>query len=365
MDEVVFWGVVAARLLLPLAIFRYPLPAIIACLLLDGVDQTVFQTFTDLDLSNYQSYDKALDVYYLALAYVATMRNWTNPAAVAVARFLFFYRLVGTTIFELAGGDDRWLLLVFPNTFEYFFIFYEVVRLRWDPARFSMRWWVVAAAAIWVVVKLPQEAWIHVFQLDLTDTMRDVPWFTPALVAAVLAGLAVFWFAVRPRLDPPDHPWQVAAPPLPAEVDEARERAALRVARGKVFDTWLYEKIALITLVSVIMANIMPSVTATPWQIAVSCAVVIALNSVAGLVNARRGGGFDGAFATFVALSAANIALVVVAGELMPGDERFFRSTGFFFVFLLALMVTVYDRYRPVLEVRSSAYEAGASARRD
>jgi hypothetical protein len=41
------------------------LPGIILALLLDGVDQTIFQVFTNLPLDGYQSYDKALDIYYL------------------------------------------------------------------------------------------------------------------------------------------------------------------------------------------------------------------------------------------------------------------------------------------------------------
>ena len=69
----VFLGVVAARFLLPLLILRYPLPAIIGCLLLDGVDQTIFQSF-GYDPPGYQSYDKAMDVFYLAIAYLATLR---------------------------------------------------------------------------------------------------------------------------------------------------------------------------------------------------------------------------------------------------------------------------------------------------
>ncbi len=353
LDLTVFWVVVAARLLLPLLIFKYPLPGILACLVLDGVDQTVFQTFTDRDLSNYQSYDKALDVYYLSLAYVATMRNWTSHPAFVVARFLFFYRMVGTMIFELAGGDDRWLLLVFPNTFEYFFIFYELVRLRWDPARFSLRFWVVAAAAIWIVIKLPQEAWIHVAQLDVTDTIRDVPWFLPALIVAILALAAVFWFVVRPRLDPPDHGWQLVAPALPQEIDEARERAAARVARGKVVDGWLVEKIAIVALLSVIMANIVPSVTASPMQIAVSVAVLIVVNSFIGLGSARRGGGVDSVVVTFVVAFVVNLAMVWVASRLVRTNEAFFLTAGAFFLLLLTLIVALYDRYRPVLAVRA------------
>ncbi|MGH1563264.1 hypothetical protein [Mumia sp. DW29H23] len=361
-DQVVFWGVVAARLLVPLFIFKFPLPGIVACMLLDGVDQTVFQTFTSLDLTYYQSYDKALDIYYLALAYVATMRNWTSRPAFEVARFLFFYRLVGTTIFELTGGEHRWLLLIFPNTFEYFFIFYEIVRLRWDPKRFSMRWWILAAAAIWVFIKLPQEAWIHVFKLDLTDTMRDVAWFTPAMVLAILALAAVFWFVVRPRLAPADHTWQVAAEPIPAEIDEERERAALRVARGKVFDARLLEKIVVVALVSIIIANIVPSVTATPVEIAISCAVLIVVNSTIGLWSARRGGGWDSVLATFVVLSLVNIGLVYAANFLVPTNDEFFLAAGFFFVFLLTLVVTLYDRYRPVLDVRTGVVRQGEVA---
>lgn len=39
-ESVIFTVVVGARLLVPLLIFRYPLPAILACLVIDGVDQT-------------------------------------------------------------------------------------------------------------------------------------------------------------------------------------------------------------------------------------------------------------------------------------------------------------------------------------
>ncbi|MGI9623512.1 MAG: hypothetical protein ACR2PK_11800, partial [Acidimicrobiales bacterium] len=60
-DGLVFAIVVGARLLVPLLIPRFPLPAILAALVIDAADQTVFQQLTDLDLDGYQSYDKALD----------------------------------------------------------------------------------------------------------------------------------------------------------------------------------------------------------------------------------------------------------------------------------------------------------------
>jgi hypothetical protein len=52
--------VILARLVVPLLIIRWPL-AIVAWLILDAVDQTVFQTVApDADLSWYQGDDKSL-----------------------------------------------------------------------------------------------------------------------------------------------------------------------------------------------------------------------------------------------------------------------------------------------------------------
>ena len=214
--------------------------------MLDGIDQTIFQSM-GYDLPGYQGYDKAMDVFYLCIAYLATMRNWLSDPAFQVARFLYFYRLVGVLAFELTQW--RPLLLVFPNTFEYFFIAYEVIRLRWQPTRYDRRFWIGAAALIWIVVKLPQEWWIHIAQLDFTDTLETVPWFGPAIVVALLAALAVFWRVVRPRLDPVDWSWRVTPDPLPAEMDEARERGAWMATYGRVWSTATLEKVVLVGLI--------------------------------------------------------------------------------------------------------------------
>ncbi|MEM9042514.1 MAG: hypothetical protein AAGD33_21725, partial [Actinomycetota bacterium] len=159
-DLTVFLIVLLLRLFAPLLILRFPLPAIVFALMLDAADQTIFQTFTDLNLDSYQSYDKALDIHYLAIAYIATFRNWRNQMAVLVAIFLWYYRLVGVTLFELT--EWRPLLLLFPNTFEYYFIAIAVVRLRWNDQSLSDRSVIGIAAAIWVFIKLPQEWWIHI-----------------------------------------------------------------------------------------------------------------------------------------------------------------------------------------------------------
>ncbi len=218
-DLAVFAVVVLARLLVPLLILRFPLPAIVASLVIDAADQTIFQQLTDLDLTSYQGYDKALDIYYLSIAYISTFRNWRHPGALTVAAFLWYYRLVGVTLFELT--EWRTLLLIFPNTFEYFFIFFEIVRTKWNSGRLSTRQVLQAAAAIWIVIKLPQEWWIHIAMLDFTDFMKeDVfgvagtdswgtafgnrPIITLAIAVVLAAAIAVFVWWWR-RLPTGDH----------------------------------------------------------------------------------------------------------------------------------------------------------------
>jgi hypothetical protein len=143
-------AVVAARFLVPLAIPKYPLPGVFASLMVDAADQTVFQSVLGADLSRYQPYDKALDVYLLSILMLATLRNWQSRPAVIVARVLFYVRVLGVLAFEFTGW--RPLLVIFPNTFEYFFIFYEVVRLRWDPRRLGKRFWILRQAVGLLVV---------------------------------------------------------------------------------------------------------------------------------------------------------------------------------------------------------------------
>src|SRR4051812_45473745 len=165
-ETLVVTAVVAARFFVPLLIPRFPLPGVVAALVLDAADQSIFQAF-GYDPPGYQGYDKAMDVYYLAMAYLSTLRNWSSAPAYKIGRFLYFYRLVGVVAFELS--HVRALLLIFPNTFEYFFIAYEFIRARWLPTRWGLRWWIWVAGLIWVFIKLPQEWWIHVAQLDFTD----------------------------------------------------------------------------------------------------------------------------------------------------------------------------------------------------
>lgn len=332
-----------ARFLIPLTIPRYPLPGVLASLILDMVDQTIFQLFTNLPLEGYQGYDKALDIYYLSITYLSTLRNWSNLYAFKLDRFLFYYRLVGVAIFEMV--HLRYLLLIFPNTFEYFFIFYEAVRLKWDPKVLTKRKLIAAAALIWVFVKIPQEYWIHVAQLDTTDWIKANPSNALILVAyaAFLLGLA--WWLLRDL--PPARKGlkfealPVAAapvvPPIPKTVKEQRER---------LINKQVIEKIVLISLLTIIFAQILPGVRANNIQISIAVAFIIIVNTALSHWLARRGRHWSSIVREFIVMSLVNTGLILLLNFLSPRYEGSINlENTLFFVLLLTLIVTLYDRY--------------------
>jgi hypothetical protein len=380
-DLIVFWLVVLSRFLVPLLIPRFPLPAILAALIIDGVDQTIFQQFTNLELAGYQGYDKALDVYYLVIAYISTMRNWGNLFAFKVSQFLLYYRLFGVTIFELtySGDGPRWLLLIFPNVFEYFFIFYEIVRLRWDPVKMSKRFVIGAALAIWIFIKIPQELWIHIFQLDTTDFIKEtifgVPTDTPfseiladnlwiiglAVVLAILIVVVARW--IVKRLPPADWPLTVDANDHLDLSLEAVEGQEMSTGSGRFFNSVLFEKIAMVSLVSIIFAQILPEVKATTLQLAVAVAFVIILNTVVSHWLARRGTTWRSTLQQFIAMVAVNFGLVLIYTFLLPEfDGSINLGNTLFFVLLLTLLVTLFDRYRPFYDMRVAMQSEAAAA---
>ncbi len=377
-DWVVLWSVVLIQFLAPLFIAKFPLPAILTCLVVDAVDQSVLQAFTSLDLVDYQSYDKALDIFYLAIAMLATLRNWASYPAVQVARFLFYFRLVGVVLFVLVQW--RPLLLIFPNTFEYFFIFYEIVRSRWTPMRLGTHFFVVAAIAIWVVFKLPHEYWIHVAQLDATDVVKDVVFdagsgvgwsdaiarqpgafalLVAVMVAAMVAAIVGVRVLVRRVAPPPAHALTLAAAPLPDFIDEAQERDRL-IAGWRLFDMHLMEKIVLAGCVTVIFAQVLPGVDASPLQRLRGAAIVVTINAFVRIRLARAGRSRESAILSFVLLAATNMVIVVLSDWLLRRREGSLDiPSTLFFLLLLTLIVTLYDRWHPVFDARFSERERG------
>ncbi|MFQ5812299.1 MAG: hypothetical protein ACE5I2_03785 [Anaerolineae bacterium] len=379
-DWLIFWVVAAARFLLPLTIPRYPLPGIVASLVLDGVDQTIFQQFTSLPLEGYQGYDKALDIYYLTIAYISTLRNWVNRFAFQVSRFLFYWRLMGVALFELT--HLRLLLLIFPNTFEYLFIFYEAYRLRWDPKRMTKKLLIGAAAFIWMVIKLPQEYWLHIAQADVTDWIKtnlfgaptDRPWseifqtwpgtFLAVFAVAALVLVAAWWLARR-RLPPADRALAFSADAHQPTFTAEQVRSAVASEASRIVDAALVEKIVLITLVSISFAQVLPDMQSSNLQLVIGVALVVTINTALSHWLARRGFGWAFALRQFMVMTVVNLGLIVAYAWLRSGfDASVSIGNVLFFALLLTLLVTLFDHYRQVYLMRFGPQRLAEELRR-
>lgn len=369
----IFLLVLLGRLIIPLFIFRFPLPAIVAAMVLDAVDQTIFQIFTDMELDWYQSYDKALDVYYLAIAYIATMRNWSHLYGFSVGRFLWYFRLVGVTLFEVLGF--RALLFIFPNTFEYFFIWYEGARTRWNPLKFAARTFIVAAALIWIFIKLPQEYWIHIAQMDVTDFFKetilgaspedswgtaigDALWIIPVLLIVVTGAFFLLRW-LNSRLPEPD--W-----PLTVDSDKYADEFVHATTTPRAERHWregLLEKTILVGLIGVIFGKMLPNVDASTLQLMIGIGVVVAANAFVSHWLATHGTHWRSVATEFFALALINVVLTGIYMWLLPTMDGSVRGRDqLFFILLLTLIITLYDRYRPIHELREHTRKAEAES---
>lgn len=360
----IFWGVVALRFLVPLFIPRYPLPAIIAAMLIDGIDQTIFQKYTTLNLDGYQGYDKALDIYYLTIAYISTMRNWTNLYAYKVSAFLFYYRMIGDLLFQLT--QIRAVLLIFPNTFEYFFDFYEAVRLKWKPIRMAPKLILGAAAFIWIFIKLPQEYWIHVAQLDTTDFIKENIlhvstdtswsvaisqnlWIFPVLgIIALIIGVLIY--KIIKILPKADHKITFEAIPEVKPLVLAKDKIN---SYKELINRELFEKIVMMALIIVIFAQVIPGIKATNIQLVIGVSVILFINTFLTFYLKKIIKFKFNMFTDFILMIFLNVGLALIYTAFLHYDKgEANMSALLFFSLMVALLVTLYDTYNPYYQAR-------------
>jgi hypothetical protein len=290
-----------------------------------------------------------------------------------VAQFLWYYRLVGVVLFEFTQA--RWLLLVFPNTFEYYFIAIEAYKTGRNHLRLTKRQVLLIAGSIWVFIKLPQEYWIHIAKLDFTNFVKggllgleptgfdpvsghdvyDQSWGTaignrPFVAIGIVVLIVVLLAAARAlvrRL--PARDWKrtfdadVQGRHLgwdpPAKVSEPLA----------VFGWPFFEKAALASMVAMIFSNILPGVEATALQIALGTTVTIAVSTLLSEWLAKREVSWRSTGVQFAFMVAANFAIVIVFYVLLGSDESSLRlGNTLFFVTLLTLILVLFDRYRDV-----------------
>lgn len=164
-------AVILLRLVVPLLILRWPLAGGVLAMLLDGADVIIVDLFGPGGMGPfYHAIDKYLDLYYLGLELIVSLR-WTETLPRRASIALYFYRLVGVIAFEFTG--IRVLLVFFPNLFENWFLFY-MVRCHFFP-RLRFNTWprLLTALGLLYIPKFFQEYILHYRQLQPWGWFRD------------------------------------------------------------------------------------------------------------------------------------------------------------------------------------------------
>ena len=118
------WIIAAVRVAGSLPVLRWPLAGAFIAIFVDLSD-LFLRDWIDLGgVKDYQRFDKSLDQVYMLTFLLVALRWQATPRNIAVA--LYAFRLVGSIAFELTG--DRAVLILFPNAFEYWFIFVAALK---------------------------------------------------------------------------------------------------------------------------------------------------------------------------------------------------------------------------------------------
>ena len=144
-----------------LPVLRWPFYGALLAILIDLSDLFWMEVLDLGGLRGYQSFDKRLDLVYMATFLAVALRWRGRERAIAVA--LFVFRMLGVAAFEVTG--QRTLLLAFPNVFEFWYVLIAardqfapkplLPQAPW-PARTAMLWLIPLTLA-----KLAQEYLLH------------------------------------------------------------------------------------------------------------------------------------------------------------------------------------------------------------
>lgn len=159
MEALVFALIAAVRLIVPLAVFRWPFWGGLACIAADAFDSIIQDALGVHPLEgHYHTVDKVFDTYYLALeARVAW--GWVDTLARWTAVVLFAVRAIAVVVFEI--NDARWLFFIGPNIFENFYLFVAGMLTIDGAWRIRSRLQLAAIVLFVGVPKLLQEYVMH------------------------------------------------------------------------------------------------------------------------------------------------------------------------------------------------------------
>jgi hypothetical protein len=131
------------------------------------------------------------------------------------------------------------------------------------------------------------------------------------------------------------------------------ETETVKPVSDHFFNNVLLEKIVLVSMVSLIFGKILPNRTASDLQLLVGIAFVIIANMAISHWLAKRGREWSHTLTQFVVMAALNFGLALLYSWLLPRFEGSADlGTMLFFVLLLTLIITLFDKYHPVYQAR-------------
>jgi hypothetical protein len=113
------WIIAAVRVAGSLPVLRWPLAGAIIAMLVDLSDLFMMDLIHLGGVKDYQAFDKYLDQVYMLTFLAVALRRQPPVRNISIA--LYVYRLAGFIVFEVTESRD--LLLLFPNVFEFWFVF--------------------------------------------------------------------------------------------------------------------------------------------------------------------------------------------------------------------------------------------------
>lgn len=171
-------------------------------------------------------------------------------------------------------------------------------------------------------------------------------------LAAGTRGAALRWFVVT-KLPPADWPLSFNADAHGAAVDQDEVWTEQHAGARRVFDAELLEKFVLIGLVMVTFSRMLPSVRADVPVTAIAVAAIVLPNTAISEWLVRRGIRWRSVIVQFGATAIVNLAIAAGLPTLLPRvGGRLDAATAIFSLMLLTLLITLYDRYRPIALVR-------------
>ena len=144
------------RVLGSLPVLRWAFIGALIAMLADLSDLFLIEAIHLGGVGDYQRFDKWLDQVYMATFLIVALRWAYVPRTIAVA--LYAYRMVGFIAFEASGARD--ILLLFPNVFEFWFVFVSGLDFFKIDFRYSRAQLAISGSTL-LAAKLLQEYALH------------------------------------------------------------------------------------------------------------------------------------------------------------------------------------------------------------